>query len=163
PETAPQPRVMKDYTGQAYRLLALKVRNTLEARVSNLSPAEHAAAHVARARDLINHGRTVDAQADLEEATSLVPTNNEAHLLLARVYEAEGRHADAAAQLELSLRLDNSVTAQTWLAEIYLAQGLHTQALAHAQAALALQPSNASAAQIVRAIQGQTSQSRSRP
>jgi tetratricopeptide (TPR) repeat protein len=163
PETAPQPRVMKIYTGRAYRLLALKTRNAFEARVSNLPPAEHAAAHIARARELINAGRAVDAQSDLEEAASLAPVNNEAHLLLARVYEAEGRHGDAAAQLELSLRLDNSVAAQTWLAEIYLAQGLHQQALSHAQAALSLDPASASAAQIVREIEGQTSQSRSRP
>ena len=163
PETAPQPRVMMNYTGRAYRLLAVKRRNALEARVSNLPPAEHAAAHIARARELINAGRPLDAQADLEEATSLAPTNNEARLLLARVYEAEGRHADAAAQLELSLRLDNSVAAQTWLAEIYLAQGHHDQALSHAQAALSLDPSDASAAQIVHEIQGRNSSSRSRP
>jgi Tfp pilus assembly protein PilF/TolB-like protein len=163
PESAPQPRVMKNYNGHAYRLLALTIRNSFEARVSHLPPAEHAAAHIERSRGFINSGRPAEAEADLEEAVSLAPTNNEAHLLLARVYEAEGRRRDAATQLEISLRLDNSAAAQLWLAQIYLSQGLHDQALEHAQAALALEPSNSSAAQIVREIREQASDSRSKP
>ncbi len=163
PETSPQPRVMKNYDGPAYELLALAVRNSFEAKVSRLPPAEHAAAHVARAREFINADRPAEAETDLEEAATLAPTNNEAHLLLARVYEAEGRHRDSAAQLELSLRLDNSAAAQVWLAEIYLAQGLQNQALEHARAAQALEPANSSAGQIIQEIQQHGSDSRSKP
>ncbi len=163
PATSPQPRIMKNYDGQAYQLLALTIQNGFEAKVLQLPPARHAAAHITRARGFINGGRPSEAEADLEEAVALDPSNNEAHLLLARVYEGEGRHKDAAAQLEVSVRLDNSVAAQIWLAEIYLAQGLHDQALDHAKAALALEPSNQSATQIVRAIQEHTSGSRSTP
>jgi tetratricopeptide (TPR) repeat protein len=163
PDTAPQPRVMKSYDGQALQLQEIKARNAFEAKVSNLPPPEHAAAHIERARGFINSGRPEEAGADLEEAVSLSPSNNEAHLLLARVYETEGRHGDAAAQLEISLRLDNSASAQLWLAKIYLAEGRHDQALEHAQAALALEPANQSAGQIVREIQSSASSTRSRP
>jgi tetratricopeptide (TPR) repeat protein len=160
---SPQPRLMKNYDGRAFRLLALTIRNALEAKLSQEPPARHAAAHISRSRKLIDEGNYTEAEQDLTEAISLAPANNEAHLLLAQVYEAEGRHADAAAELETSLKLDNNAGAQLWLARIDLSLGRTGQAQEHGKAALALEPSNQDAAQLVREIQDHTSAPGSKP
>lgn len=154
---SPQPRLKKNYDGRAYRLLALMLHNALEARLSELPPAEHAAEHVARSRRLINERRYVEAERELTEAVSLAPGNNEARLLLTQVYEAEGRHQEAAAQLEASLQLDASASAQLWLARIYLSLDRLQQAQQHTQAALALEPGNQDAERLIREIRQRNS------
>jgi tetratricopeptide (TPR) repeat protein len=163
PDYSPQPRIVKDYDGGAFRLLALTIRNAVEARLSKLPPAQHAAGHVARSRRLINEGNYPEAEQDLAEAISLDPSNNEAHLLMAQVYEGEGRHQDAAAQLETALKLNNSVGAQLWLARIYLSLGQFPKAEEHSRAALALAPANHEAERLAREVQQRVSAAGSEP
>lgn len=157
----PQPRLKKDYDGRAYRLLALTVRNALEAKLSREPSPRHAEAHIARSKTLINAKRYPEAERELEEAVSLAPDNHPARLLLAEVYEAEGRHADAAAQLETSLKLNNSAGAQLWLARIYMSLGRLEQAQEHGRAAQALEPGNREAEHLIREVQAGMSASRS--
>ena len=125
--------------------------------------AQHAAGHVARSRRLINEGNYPEAEQDLAEAISLDPSNNEAHLLMAQVYEGEGRHQDAAAQLETALKLSNSVGAQLWLARIYLSLGQFPKAEEHSRAALALAPANHEAERLAREVQQRVSAAGSEP
>ena len=139
------------------------MRNAVEARLSKLPPAQHAAGHVARSRRLINEGNYPEAEQDLAEAISLDPSNNEAHLLMAQVYEGEGRHQDAAAQLETALKLSNSVGAQLWLARIYLSLGQFPKAEEHSRAALALAPANHEAERLAREVQQRVSAAGSEP
>jgi tetratricopeptide (TPR) repeat protein len=160
---SPQPRLTKNYDGRAFRLLALTIRNALEAKLSKEPPARHAAAHIARSRKFINEGNYREAEKDLAEAIRLAPGNNEAHLLMAQVYEAESRHGDAAAELETSLALDNNVGAQLWLARIYLTLGRLAQAQEHGREALMLDPANQDAQRLVREIQERASASGSKP
>lgn len=162
-EYSPQPRLVKNYDGRAFRLLKVAIRNALEESLSQELPAQHAAAHIARARRGINEGNFTDAGEDLDEAISLAPSNNEAHLLMAQVYEAEGRHLDAAAELETSLKLDNNIGAQMWLARIYFLLDRFPQAQEHVRAALALEPSNQDAARLMRDVQERPSTSGSKP
>ena len=163
PDYSPQPRLMKNYDGRAFRLLALTIRNALEAKLSRLPPAQHAAGHVANSRRLINEGNYPEAERDLAEAIQLDPGNNEAHLLMAQVYEAEGRHQDAASQLETSLKLINNVGAQMWLARIYLSLEKFPQAEEHSQAALTLEPSNQEARRLAQEIQQRAAVPGSKP
>jgi tetratricopeptide (TPR) repeat protein len=163
PDYSPQPRLVKNYDGRAFRLLALTIRNAVEARLAQLPPAQHAAGHVARSRRLINEGDYPEAEQDLTEAISLDPGNNEAHLLMAQVYEAEGRHQDAAAELETSLKLNNSVGAQLWLARIYLSLDQFPMAEEHSRAALALAPANQDAERLAQEIQQRASAAGSKP
>lgn len=157
PDYSPQPRLVKNYDGRAFRLLALTIRNAVEARLSQLPPAQHAAGHIARSRRLINEGDYPEAEQDLAEAISLDPSNNEAHLLMAQVYEAEGRHRDATAELETALKLNNSVGAQLWLARIYLSLDQFPKAEEHSRAALALAPANQDAERLAQEIQQRAS------
>ncbi len=163
PEDAPQARLEKNYDGRAYRLLALTMRNALEDRLSDEPPALHAAAHLARGKSFINERRYPEAEHELNEAISLAPANLEARLLLAQVYEAQGRHHDAAADLETSLKLENNASAQLWLARIYLSLDRPALAEEHTRAALALEPQNQTAERLMREIRERTSASRSAP
>lgn len=160
PDYSPQPRLKKNYDGRAYRLLALTVRNALEAKLSAEPAPRHAEAHIVRSKTLINAKRYPEAERELEEAVSLVSDNNEARLLLAQVYEAEGRRSDAAAQLERSLKLDNGAGAQLWLARIYLSLGRLEQAQEHGRAVQALEPGNREAERLIRQIHERMSASR---
>jgi tetratricopeptide (TPR) repeat protein len=162
-DDSPQPRLKKNYDGRAYRLLALTLRNALEARLSKEPPAEHAAAHIERSRRFINERRYVEAERELTEAVSLAPENNEARLLLTQVYEAQGRHREAAAELETSLQLDNNASAQLWLARIYLSLDRLRQAEQHTQAALTLEPGNQDAERLIQEIRQRNSTSGSAP
>lgn len=150
---SPQLRVKKRYNGHAFRLLALTVHNVEEATLSAEPPAVHGQFHLDRGRKLLADGRLTEAQRDLTEAVSLLPSSSEAHLVLGQVYEAEGKHEDAARELEASLRLDNNAMTQLWLARVYLSLHQPDVALEHGRAALVLDPGNHDAAQLVAAIQ----------
>jgi len=135
-------RLKKQYDGRAYRLLSLAVRNALEERLQGEPPARHAEVHLARGRDFLAASRPHEAERELAEAVSLLPQDGEAHLALAEAYEAQGRHQEAAAELETSLRLHNTVTAHLLLARVYLSLDRPQAARDHSQAALSLDPNN---------------------
>ena len=90
----------------------------------------------------------------MNEAISLAPTDFEARLLLAQVYEAQGRHLDAAADLETALRLQNNASTRVWLAKIYLSLGNRDSAEEQVRGALALEPQNPDALGLEQEIQG---------
>jgi tetratricopeptide (TPR) repeat protein/TolB-like protein len=150
---SPQPRLVKNYDGRAYRLLALALRNAFEEDLANEPPGERAQAYLARSRRMINQGNYPEAQRDLGEAISLAPGNNEAHLLMAQVYEGEGRHQAAAEELETSLKLENNAAAQVWLARIYLGLDQFSRAEEHGRAALQLKPADQDAQRLLHEIQ----------
>jgi tetratricopeptide (TPR) repeat protein len=154
---SPQPRLVENYDGRAYRLLALKLRNAFEEELAQEPPAARAAAHLARSRRLINEGNFPEAERDLAEAISLAPGNNEARLLMAQVDEAQGRHQDAAQELETSLKLEDNAAAQLWLARIYLRLDQYARAEEHGRAALKLEPANRDAEQLILDIQARAS------
>ena len=156
---SPQPRLKKNYDGRAFRLLSLTVRNALEARLSQGPDAKHAEVHMTRGKKFINEGRYSEAERELAEAVSLAPGDNQARLLLAQVYEAQGRHREAAAELETSLKLENNASAHLWLARIYLSLVRLQEARDHGQAALALEPGNRDAERLINQIQERVSAS----
>lgn len=152
PDFTPQMRLKKFYNGRAFRLLALVVRNTEEAKLAAEPPAKHAQAHLTQGKKLMAQGRLAEAERDLDEAESLEPESSEVHLVLGQVYEAEGRHREAVAELEASLRYDNNAMTHLWLARVYLSLDQREQALDEGHAALALDPGNADAERLVEAI-----------
>ncbi|HEV2177915.1 MAG TPA: tetratricopeptide repeat protein [Terriglobia bacterium] len=152
PDFTPQMRLKKFYNGRAFHLLALVVRNTEEAKLAAEPPAEHAQAHLTQGKKLMAQGRLAEAERDLNEAESLAPESSEVHLVLGQVYEAEGRHREAAAELEASLRYDNNAMTHLWLARVYVSLNQRAQALDQGRAALALDPGNPDAERLVEAI-----------
>lgn len=148
----PRTRLKKNYDGGAFHLLALTLQNALEERLATLPPAEHAKVHIARGEKFFADGRLPEAERELAEAAGLVPGDSETHLTLAQVLEAEGKHREAAAELENCLQLKNSAAAHLTLARVYLALQQPQRAREQGQAALALEPGNQEAERLLEQI-----------
>jgi tetratricopeptide (TPR) repeat protein len=136
----PQTRLEKHYDGRAFRLLALAVRNALEATIAPLPPEQHGDIHLTRGQKLIAAGRLAEAERELTEAVSLLPQSADAHLSLGQVYELENRHQDAAAELETSLKLKETAPGHVWLARVYVSLNRPQAALDQGEAALSINP-----------------------
>ncbi len=160
---SPQARLKKNYDGRAFRLLSLAVRNSLEERLAGETAANHGNVHLARGQKFLEEGRLAEAERELAEATSLLPGDTQAHLVLGQVYEAQGRHREAAAELETSLKLKNSASAHLWLARVYLSLDQPEAARPHGQAALALDPGNHDAERLIDQIRARAATSRHSP
>jgi predicted Zn-dependent protease len=152
PDLLPHLRLKKNYDGRAYRLLSLAMRNALEERLQREPVARHAEVHLRRGREFLAGGKLREAESELREAVSLASGDSEAHLTLAQVYEAAGRHRDAAAEIEASLRLKDSLTAHLFLARVYLSLTQPEAARAQGRAALSLDPTNREAQMLMARI-----------
>jgi tetratricopeptide (TPR) repeat protein len=155
-DIVPQTRIKKHYDGRAFRLLALTVQNAMEESLAKEPPAVHAEVHLANGKRLFAEGRLAEADHELSEAISLVPQDDQVHLLFAQVLEAESKHREAAAELETSLKLKNSVTAHILLARVYYAMNRLDAARAQGQLALGVEPGNREAAQLMDQIRLRT-------
>jgi len=162
-DVLPQPRLKKNYNGRAFRLLALTLHNALEERLANASPQEHSTAHFALGKRLLSEKRYAEAEREFREVVSLTPADPQAHLLLAQAIEAEGRHQEAGAELEASLKLKNSVEAHLTLAHVYLALNQPALARLEGQAALDLDPGNHEAQQLLEPSHAGAATSRKTP
>lgn len=159
----PQTRIKKNYDGRAFRLLALTVQNAMEQSLARKPPLEHAEVHLADGKRLFAEGRLAEADRELSEAVSLVPQDDQAHLIFAQVLEAESKHQEAAAEIETALKLKNSVAAHILLARVYFAMNRLDAARAQGQIALGLEPGNSEAAQLMDQIRGRAPTPRSTP
>jgi len=135
-------RLKKNYDGRAYRLLLLATRTALEEHLQRESVARHAEVHVIRGREFLAAGKLREAEYELREAVSLAPDSSDAHLAIAQLFEASGRHREAMAEIENSLRLRETVPAHLLLARVYLALDQPEAARAQGRAALNLDPAN---------------------
>ena len=154
-DVLPQPRLKKNFDERAFRLLSLAVHNALEERFAGMPADEHAAVHKARGTRFVNEGRFSEAERELEEATSLVPVDRDAHMSLAQVLEAEGKHQEAAGEFQSALKLQDSYAGRIGLARVYLSLGQSEQARQQAEAALKLEPGSKEAQDLIRQISTQ--------
>ena len=88
-DVLPQPRLKKNFDERAFLLLSLAVHNALEERLAGMPADQHAAVHKSHGKTLFGEGRLAEAERELAEATSLAPSDSEAHLSLAEILEAE--------------------------------------------------------------------------
>src|SRR5262249_2295043 len=142
----------KRYDGKAFGLLALAVRNALEATLAPLSPEQHGDIHLTRGQSLITVGRLAEAERELTEAVSFLPQSADAHLGLGQVYELENRHQDAATELKTSLKLKETAPAHVWLARVYFSLNQIQAAHDQGQAALSLNPGDQYTESLLRRI-----------
>ncbi len=156
-------RLKKNYDGRAYRLLSLAVRTAREERLAHEPDSRHAEAHLARGKELLAAGLWREAGRELSEAVSLAPQNDEIRVALAQVYEAQGLHREAAAELETSLKLKDSVAAHLLLARVYLALDRPEAARTQSRAALTLDPDNQEAHALIDRIPAVSPASRRQP
>lgn len=166
PSFEPQPRIMKKYDGRAFRLLALAIRRAVETRLSR-QPAQVAQndgeSILKRGMDSLAAKRLPEAEKELAEAVSLLPGNSEARCALGQVYEMEGKHTLAAAELEASLNEKDSVQAHIWLTRAYLSLNHPDAAMTQAEAVLRQDPANAEAKRLLNRIRKQSSAKRGAP
>lgn len=159
----PQPRLKKNYNGRAFRLLELTLHNALEERLANASPREHSDVHLALGKKFFTDRRYAEAERELSEVVSLAPADPQGHLLLAQVLEAEGKHQEAVAELEASLKLKSTVAAHLSLAHVYLSLNQPALARLQGQAALDLDPGNNEAEQLIQQTPAGAANSRKTP
>jgi tetratricopeptide (TPR) repeat protein len=151
-DVLPQPRLKKNFDERAFRLLSLAVHNALEERFAGLPADQHAAVHKVRGARFANEGRLSEAEHELGEATALVPGDRDAHVSLAQVLDAEGKHEEAAGEFQIALKLQDTFAARLGLARVYISLGRPEQARQEAEAALRLDPESREAQELVRQI-----------
>ena len=162
-DVLPMPRLKKNYDGRAFRLLELAMHNAMEAHLANASLQKHVDAHMAEGKKLLTESRYGEAEHELREVVSLSPDDPQVHILLAEALEGQGKHHEAAAELQNSIKLQDTAQAHLSLARIYLATNQTDLALAQGQAALGLEPGNEQAAQLIQQIQAGTPAARKTP
>jgi Flp pilus assembly protein TadD/TolB-like protein len=150
---SPEPRLKKHYDGRAFGLLAVMLHNAVEARLSQENPTQHGQAHLSQGKRFLADGRLAEAERELQEATTLLPENSEVYLVLGQVYEAEGRHQQAADQFKTALLFDDNAVTHIWLAQAYLSMNQTSLALDQDRVALSMSPNDEAARRLLDDIQ----------
>ncbi len=91
--------------------------------------------------------RDAEAISELQRAVYLSPYDNEAHLLLGRIYLRGGRLPDAIDALKISIWSSETAAARLTLADVYVKAGMLDEARAELRALLARDAANAEARQ----------------
>jgi Tfp pilus assembly protein PilF len=162
-DVLPMPRLKKNYDGRAFRLLELTLHNALEEHLANAPPQEHIDAHLALGKKFLAENRYGEAERELAEVVSLSPADPQVHFLLAQALEAEGKHPEAAGELQTSLKLKDSAETHLSLAHVYLSLNQPELARLQGQAALNLDPGNQQAEQFLQQIHAGSPAARKTP
>jgi Tfp pilus assembly protein PilF len=85
------------------------------------------------------------------------------HILLAQALQAEGKHHEAAGELQTSLKLKDTPEAHLSLAHVYLSLNQPELARSQGQAALNLDPGNQQVEQFMQQIQAGAPAARKTP
>lgn len=148
----PLERIKPNYDESSFRQLALEIQNQNELRLAGSDPARHAEFHAQRGAELMDQGLLLEAEREFREAIGLDPTNPAAHAGLARFLEATRDYANARAEAGAALRLRPSVEAFLLLARLDLRDNNPQAAQESVNRALVLDPGNADAQALRRAV-----------
>ncbi len=151
-DVLPWTRLKKNYNGHAFALLSLAVHNALEASLAAQPAEKQSGVHLSRGEKFLAASRLPEAEHEFKECLTLTPRDADVHLSLGQVYELQGRHQQAADELENSLRIKNSAPAHIWLARVYVSLNRMADARQHGQLALALDPQNRYARSLIEHI-----------
>ena len=124
----------------------LRVENVIGA-AGQRDQRQLAAFHLDAARRAYETGRDAQAISELQRAVYLSPYDNEAHLLLGRIYLRGGRLPDAIDALKISIWSSETAAARLTLADVYVKAGRLDEARAELRALLARDAANAEARQ----------------
>ena len=130
-----------------------------ESRLAKTDSRSHALFHVGHGRELISRGFVNEAEADFREAIVLDPANSGAHAGLARVLENKGDDSGARREAVSALRLQASAEAFLVLARVDLRDNRVEAASEEVGRALALEPANAHAQALKRAVAAKMAES----
>ena len=156
-KTAPE-RIRANYDESSFRQLALKIDAAAEPRLANTDSRTHAKFHSDRGHQLLAQGFLTEAEAEFRKALALNSANAEAHSGLASVLEAENELSAARAEAEQALRLRQFSEPLLVLAKLDLRDNRAEAAAENIDKALHLEPSNAAALALKRAVAAKLAQ-----
>jgi len=154
----PLERIRANYDESSFRQLALKLEAAAEQRLSRTDPVTHAQFHSDRGHQFLSQGFLSEAEAEFREAIALNPSNAEGHAGLASVLEAQNNEAGARSEADEALRLRKFPEPLLVLARLDLRDNRAEAAAENIAQALRLDPSNASALALKRAIAAKLAQ-----
>lgn len=148
----PAERIRPNYDESSFRQLALKIAAAAEQRLAKADPATHAQFHADRGHELLAQGFLAEAEKQFRESISLDSSNAEAHAGLAGVLEGNGDFSGARSEAEAALRLRQFPEPMLVLARLDLRDNRLEEAARNVDDALRLDPLNAQAQTLKRAI-----------
>ena len=157
-QKTPTERMRANYDESSFRLLALKLDAAAELRLAKSDPKTHAQFHSDRGHQLLAQGFLAEAETEFHEAIALNPSNAEAHAGLASALEAENNLTGARTEAEEALRLRQFPEPLLVLAKLDLRDNKTETAAENIDRALRLEPSNASALALKRALAAKLAQ-----
>jgi tetratricopeptide (TPR) repeat protein len=154
----PLERIRFNYDESSFRLLALNIDAVAEQRLAKTDPLTHARFHNDRGHQLLAQGFLAQAEAEFREALALNSSSPEAHAGLASVLQAENNEAGARSEAEEALRLRQFPEPLLVLASLDLRDNRAEAAAENIDKALRLEPSNAAALALKRALAAKLAQ-----
>jgi Flp pilus assembly protein TadD/TolB-like protein len=154
----PTERIRTNYDESSFRQLALKIEAAAEQRLAKADPRTHAQYHADRGEELLRQGFIVEAEPEFRESISLDPTNAQAHAGLASVLETKGDLAGARTEADSALRLRQFAEPLLVLARLDLRENKPGAAVDSIDRALLLEPANAQAQALKRAVAAKLAQ-----
>lgn len=154
----PAERIRANYDESSFRQLALKIDAAAEPRLAKTDARTHARFHSDRGHQLLIQGFLTEAEGEFRQALALNSANAEAHSGLASVLEAENEPAAARSEAEQALRLRQFSEPLLVLAKLDLRDNRVEAAAENIDKALHLEPSNAAALALKRAVAAKLAQ-----
>jgi tetratricopeptide (TPR) repeat protein len=154
----PAERIRTNYDESSFRQLVLKIDAAAEPRLAKTDSRSHARFHSDRGHQLLAQGFLTEAAAEFRKAVALNSANAEAHSGLASVLEAENELSAARAEAEQALRLRQFSEPLLVLAKLDLRDNRPEAAAENIDKALHLEPSNAAALALKRAVAAKLAQ-----
>jgi len=157
-QKTPLERIRGNYDESSFRQLALKIDAVAEQRLAKTDPKTHAQFHTDRGHQLLAQGFLSEAESEFREAISLNPSNPEAHAGLASALEALNDQTGARSEAEEALRLRQFPEPLLVLAKLDLRDNRADAAAENINRALHLEPNNAAALVLKRAVAAKLAQ-----
>jgi len=152
PAKLPVEHMKSNYDENSFRQLFLGVQSAAEERLAKTDPVTHAQFHVSRGQELLAQGFVAEAQKEFREAAALDPASAEAHAGLARTLEFTNEVVAARAEAEAALHIKVFIDPLLLLARLDLRDNKADAAAQSIDRALQLDPANASALTLKRAV-----------
>jgi tetratricopeptide (TPR) repeat protein len=148
----PLERIKRNYDESSFRQLFVEVQAAAEQRIAKEDPVTRARFYVGRGQELLAQGFVAEADKEFRTAISLNPNDPQAHAGLARVLEASNDAAGARSEAEAAIRLKPLADPLLVLARLDLRDNKAEAAAQSVDRALQLEPNNASALALKRAV-----------
>jgi tetratricopeptide (TPR) repeat protein/TolB-like protein len=154
----PLERIKSNYDENSFRQLFLGIQSAAEERLTRTDPISHAQFHVSRGQELLAQGFVAEAEKQFREASTLDAQNAEAHSGLAHTLEADNDLAGARAEAEAALAIRIFIDPLLVLARLDLRDNRTDAAAQSVDQALHLDPANALALNLKRAVAAKLAQ-----